>query len=44
MNTNKRIDELIHLQNSAVGRLSEMATKGTKTQIVTFVLIVVRPY
>ena len=27
---------LIHLQNSP-----EMATKGTKTQIVTFVLIVV---
>ena len=32
------------LQNSAAGRLPRMATKGTKTQMVTFVLFVVRQH
>jgi len=33
MSTNKLIDELSHLQNPAAGRLSGMATKGTKHKL-----------
>ena len=40
MNTNNPIDELSLLQNSVAGRLPGMATRVTKTQIMTFVLIV----
>jgi len=42
MNTSKWIDESSLLQNSAAGRLAGMATRGTKKQVVAFVLFVVR--
>ena len=41
MNTNYRIDELILLKYSAAGRFPELTTKGTKTQFVNFVHLVV---
>jgi len=40
----KPFELLSLLQNSAAGRLPGMATKGTKTQLVTFVLFVVRQH
>ena len=40
MNTNNPIDELSLLQYSVAGRLPGMATRGTKTPIMTFVLFV----